>query len=404
VKVPADSTMPTLRQVLARAHIRLIVFAVLMAGITLTASGVLVIRGYAVRNLALIAQSVAYTVEPALVFGDIDAAQKGIAAVAAPENVDVRDPQGHMLVASQRAPGGPMTMIERGVARLAAPSTAMAEVRHGDRLIARVYVHDSAERLGRFILVGLATAIGCVALTLGATWKLAQRLQRDVADPLARIAEVAHAVRVKRQFARRAPPSHIREVDQLTRDFNALLEELRDWHNGILSHNRILEQQATRDALTGLGNRAMFDRALPAAIAQADALGQPFAVLYVDVNRFKPINDTHGHDAGDTVLIVIAARLRASLRNGDGAFRLGGDEFALILAPGIDPEDLDAVKARIAASMAQPIMLPDGQCIDGSLSIGSARYPQDSADARDLLRHADAAMYAAKARRETIKG
>jgi diguanylate cyclase (GGDEF)-like protein len=161
----------------------------------------------------------------------------------------------------------------------------------------------------------------------------------------------------------------------------------------------MLEQQATRDALTGLGNRAMFERALPATIAQADALNLPFAILYLDVNRFKPVNDTYGHDAGDAMLIVIAARLRAGLRGGDQAFRLGGDEFALILAPGVGQDELEAVQARIADGMRQPIMLPGGQSVDGSLSIGSARYPQDSADARDLLRHADAAMYAAKGRR-----
>ena len=394
--------LPTLGQVLARAHMRLILFAVLMAGVTLTVTGVLVIRGYADRNLALIAQTVAYTVEPALIFDDMEAARSGIAAVAASESVhrvDVRTPDGRELVSWRRPGDDIMTMIEGGIANLVASAPATVDVRRGDRLIARVSVHGGAEGLGRFILSGLATAIACLLLTLIATWTLARRLQRDVTDPLSRIADVAHEVRANRQFDRRAPHAHIREVDQLGRDFNALLEELNDWHSGVLSHNRMLERQATRDALTGLGNRAMFERALPATIAQADALNLPFAILYLDVNRFKPVNDTYGHDAGDAMLIVIAARLRAGLRSGDQAFRLGGDEFALILAPGVGQEEMEAVQARIADGMRQPIMLPGGESVDGSLSIGSARYPQDSADARDLLRHADAAMYAAKGRR-----
>ena len=297
----SDAAMPTLRQVLARVHMRLILFAVLMAGVTLTITGVLVIRGYADRNLALIARTVAYTVEPALVFEDMEAARRGIGAVAASESVhrvDVRDGDGRLLVQWQRPGGGVMAVVEGAIARLVAPSPAISEIRRGDRLIARVGVYGGAEGLGRFILSGLATALACLVLTLVATWTLARRLQRDVTDPLGRIAEVAHAVSADRQFDRRAPTSYIQEVDQLGRDFNALLDELRDWHSGVLSHNRMLERQATRDALTGLGNRTMFEDALPAAIAQADAKRASFAIVYIDVNRFKAVNDICGHPFG----------------------------------------------------------------------------------------------------------
>ena len=231
-----------------------------------------------------------------------------------------------------------------------------------------------------------------------ATQLLARRLQRDVTDPLARIADIAHAVRSDRQFDRRIPSANIREVDQFARDFNALLDELDEWHVGMVNENRILERQATRDALTGLGNRAMFERELAATMQRADDEGAAFAVIYVDVDRFKQVNDTHGHDAGDVMLIVVAARLRMALRSGDLAFRLGGDEFALILAPAVTRAESEGLSAQIAASMSQPIMLPSGASIASSLSIGCALYPDDSVDARALLRHADAAMYAAKAR------
>ncbi|MBZ9647309.1 diguanylate cyclase [Sphingobium sp. 3R8] len=396
------SAMPTLRQVLARGHMRLIFVAVLTAAITLMVTGVLVIRGYADRNLALIARTVAYTVEPALVFEDRDAAQRGIVAVAASESVHhvaVRDTRGRTLVEWRRPAEGAMATVERGIADLIAPSPALADIRRGPAVIAQVQIYGGADGLGRFILSGLATALACLVLTLIATWTLSRRLQRDVTEPLGRIADVAHAVRADRQFDRRVPTSDIQEVDQLGRDFNALLDELHDWHKGVVTHNRMLERQATRDVLTGLGNRAMFEQLLPAAVAQSDAQARSFAILYIDVNRFKQVNDTHGHDAGDALLIVIAARLRAVLRPEDEAFRLGGDEFALILAPGLSADQLAAIKARIADGMAQPIMLPNGERVDASLSIGSACYPEDSADARDLLRHADAAMYAAKAGR-----
>ncbi|WP_325231389.1 diguanylate cyclase domain-containing protein [Sphingobium sp.] len=402
MRASTRSAMPTLRQVLARGHMRLILVAVLMASVTLMATGVLVIRGYADRNLALIARTVAYTVEPALVFEDMDAARRGMVAVAASESVhrvDVRDARGRMLVEWRRPGDGMMAAVERGLAELVAPSPAVADILRGHQRVAQVRVYGGADGLGRFILSGLATGLACLVLTLVATWTLSRRLQRDVTDPLGKIADVAHAVRADRQFDRRVPTSDIQEVDQLGRDFNALLDELRDWHKGIVTQNRMLERQATRDALTGLGNRAMFEQALPATVERSNAEGRSFAIIYIDVNRFKQVNDTHGHDAGDAMLIVIAARLRAVLRPGDQAFRLGGDEFALILAPGLSAPELAAIKLHIADGMAQPIMLPNGERIEASLSIGSACYPEDSADARDLLRHADAAMYAAKAGR-----
>ncbi|EQB02529.1 diguanylate cyclase domain-containing protein [Sphingobium baderi] len=395
---PSDPAMPTLRTVLARVHMRLILFAVLMAGATLLITGVVVIRGYAERNLSLIAQTVAYTVEPALVFDDMQAARDGIATVAASESVravEVRDVRNRLLVEWRRPDSGVMAAIGRG-GDLFAPSPALAAVRRGQDVVGHVRVFGDAGGLGRYILAGLLAALTCLALTVIATQMLARRLQRDVTEPLARIAEVAHAVRADRQFDRRVPASDILEVDQLGRDFNALLDELDDWHAGLLSENRMLEKQATRDALTGLGNRVMFEQVLPVAIARADAQGSAFAAVYIDVNRFKQVNDRHGHDAGDAMLIVIAARLRAVLRPGDQAFRLGGDEFALILAPDITREDVAILIRRLLAGMEQPIMLPSGESTVASLSVGSALYPDDSADARDLLRHADAAMYAAK--------
>lgn len=398
---PSPTAMPTLRQLLARAHLRLILFAVLMAGLTLTVTGVTVIRGYAARNLTLIAQTVAYTVEPALVFDDVDAARQGIATVAASESVrsvELHDRHGRLIAAWNRPDRGMAGNLSRIVDALFWPSPVRVPVHHGPVVVAEVQVFGDAGGLGRYILSGVATALACLGLTIVATQLLARRLQRDVTGPLAHIAQVAHAVRTDRQFDQRVPVAGIHEVDQFARDFNALLDELDEWHTGILNENRILERQATRDPLTGLGNRAMFERELAATMAQADEGDTSFAVIYVDVNRFKQVNDSHGHDAGDVMLIVIAARLRMALRPGDMAFRLGGDEFALILAAGATRAEADQMSAQIGTSMTQPIMLPSGVSIRSSLSIGSALYPQDSVDPRALLRHADAAMYAAKAR------
>ena len=145
-----------------------------------------------------------------------------------------------MLVEWQRPDEGVIAAAERGVANLVAPSPAMANIQRGRDVIAQVRIYGGADGLGRFILSGLATALACLVLTLIATWTLSRRLQRDVTEPLGRIADVAHAVRADRQFDRRVPTSDIQEVDQLDRDFNALLDELHDWHNGIITRNRML--------------------------------------------------------------------------------------------------------------------------------------------------------------------
>lgn len=399
---PAAPLMPTLRQILARVHTRLILFAVLMAGVTLIAAGVLIMRDYAERNLALVARTASYTIEPALLFDDMAAAQDGIAMVANGQGVrlvEVRDNQGRLMTRWIRPDAGAMARLEATAGKLLWPSPVTEPVRHGRDIIARLTVHGDAGAIGRYLLSGVVIALACLGLTVIATQILARRLQKDVTGPLAQIADVAHAVRVERRFDMRVPSADIAEVDQLARDFNALLDELQQWHAGLLSENRQLEHQATRDPLTGLGNRAMFERQLAASVEAAEQTGQGFAIIYADVNRFKQVNDGHGHDAGDVMLIVIAARLRAALRTGDLAFRLGGDEFALILASDTTREVVEALAARIDTSMEQPIMLPSGQSIQSSLSLGWALYPQDSADPRDLLRHADAAMYAAKGRR-----
>lgn len=399
---PAAPLMPTLRQILARVHTRLILFAVLMAGVTLIAAGALIMRDYAERNLALVARTASYTIEPALLFDDMAAAQDGIAMVANGQGVrlvEVRDNQGRLMTRWIRPDAGAMARLEATTGKLLWPSPVTEPVRHGRDIIARLTVHGDAGAMGRYLLSGVVIALACLGLTVIATQILARRLQKDVTGPLAQIADVAHAVRVDRRFDMRVPGADIAEVDQLARDFNALLDELQQWHAGLLSENRQLEHQATRDPLTGLGNRAMFERQLAASVEAAEQTGQGFAIIYADVNRFKQVNDGHGHDAGDVMLIVIAARLRAALRTGDLAFRLGGDEFALILASDTTREVVEALAARIDTSMEQPIMLPSGQSIQSSLSLGWALYPQDSADPRDLLRHADAAMYAAKGRR-----
>jgi diguanylate cyclase (GGDEF)-like protein/PAS domain S-box-containing protein len=158
-----------------------------------------------------------------------------------------------------------------------------------------------------------------------------------------------------------------------------------------------IQRLAFHDALTGLPNRISFLELLDRAIARAGAEGQLFALLYLDLDRFKPVNDALGHAAGDQLLIAVAERLRAAVRKTDTVARLGGDEFAVLLTDVEHPEVAAAALAgKLVDRIGQPYML-NRQRIQIGASVGIGVYPRDGATADALLSHADAAMYAAKA-------
>ena len=156
-----------------------------------------------------------------------------------------------------------------------------------------------------------------------------------------------------------------------------------------------LRFRANHDALTGLPNRRLFEDRLQSAIASALRHGEQFALMLVDLDRFKGVNDRFGHLAGDALLVEVGRRLQLCVRASDTVARLGGDEFAVILGEVGGREDAVEVAARICASMAEPFELGEGVAQIGA-SVGIALGPQDDADAEELQRRADAALYTVK--------
>jgi len=154
-----------------------------------------------------------------------------------------------------------------------------------------------------------------------------------------------------------------------------------------------------RDPLTGLSNRVLFNDRLEHGLAQAARHGWMLAVLFVDLNEFKNINDTHGHQAGDAVLKAIAQRLTSTTRHEDTISRYGGDEFICLLTPLHEQKHIAMIAAKILAAVQAPCEVGgrDGLvnlCV--GCSVGISVFPKDGASATELIRHADAAMYAAK--------
>jgi len=160
---------------------------------------------------------------------------------------------------------------------------------------------------------------------------------------------------------------------------------------------RELEHRANHDLLTGLPNRHQLHAELQYAIASAAETGEGLAVLYLDLDGFKAVNDRAGHAAGDRVLREIGQRLQQGLRQGDLVARVGGDEFVALLPGCRDSRAARIIADDLRARLGSPCTLPDGQ-FRPDVSIGIACFPRDGTDAEALLAHADRVMYMTKRR------
>ncbi|WP_271103769.1 GGDEF domain-containing protein [Pseudomonas tohonis] len=219
-------------------------------------------------------------------------------------------------------------------------------------------------------------------------WVLAGRITR----PLREIAAAADRLRAG-EIAVIPDDLGTREIRTLSQSIRQLVESLTQQQNAL----GLMESLAHHDPLTGLPNRTALEKHLP-RVQQRSQLGKSsLALLYLDLDGFKPVNDNHGHSVGDQVLREAAARIRASLREGDLVARLGGDEFLMILQV---PEGEAAQQARQVAlrtlqSLGDPIQLGELRLNIGC-SIGGALWPQDSAQLGEALELADQALYRAK--------
>ena len=193
------------------------------------------------------------------------------------------------------------------------------------------------------------------------------------------------------QITLRQTITAIRDESGEARHFISILEDV--------TITRAAEESVMRlahyDHLTNLPNRALFNDRLHNAVARANRSKDVMALMFLDLDHFKAVNDTHGHDVGDLLLQQVAQRLQACVRASDTLARLAGDEFTILLPSVAAREDVIVVAEKIVAAFASPFNLGN-ITLDSGVSVGIALFPTDAADAAPLLKHADTAMYVAK--------
>lgn len=297
---------------------------------------------------------------------------------------------------------------------------------NGNLFVVSPIVFDS-ERIGSIMLISdlsawkhrqlreLAIGVGVFSLSLLFAVMLSSRLQRLVSEPILKLAGTARRVSESQDYSLRAEKLSADEIGSLVDDFNGMLcqVQLRDIElqkarneleekvyartQELTELARELKHQAYHDTLTGLSNRVTFDDHLRLATDQAKRDGRRIAVMFLDLDRFKVINDTLGHAVGDKLLVQVAQRLKAGLRNSDTLARLGGDEFAVLLPQIRQANEAAEVAIKITSAIAEPIQV-DGYSLHVTTSIGISLFPDDGSRAETIIKNADTAMYRSKDR------
>jgi diguanylate cyclase (GGDEF)-like protein len=178
-------------------------------------------------------------------------------------------------------------------------------------------------------------------------------------------------------------------------EIGRLLATFFDMSQKIYLREQALEYQASHDDLTGLKNRVSLSKDLETSVAELEVNGGKLAILFIDLNLFKEVNDSLGHDVGDLVLKEVAGRLRSSVRGSDTVYRVGGDEFLVILRDINSINEVQGIIKTLLRGFGAPAQI-NGKSIDLSISLGVSISPDDSTEAGDLVTFSDVAMYAAK--------
>ncbi|MDD2780897.1 EAL domain-containing protein [Sulfuricurvum sp.] len=265
----------------------------------------------------------------------------------------------------------------------------------------RIYISDATmvRELNELILKAV---INIIAVSVLLIFSLFMAIRYFILKPLSDIvAVIVHSDDggIPINFV---PEYDAREIFVLSTTINTMIKSIRDskiellnQHNELRAQKNALQYQATHDALTGLANRVLFSERLEYVIAKSKKQHTQMALLFIDLDHFKEINDSLGHEAGDKVLTIVTQRLRETISNEEALARFGGDEFTVIMEGLQDLEEASRLADKILKLLSEAIVVEYKELYVGC-SIGISLYPNNGDTSQDLLKYADAAMYAAK--------
>ena len=271
-----------------------------------------------------------------------------------------------------------------------------------NELVGVLVVVEKLHQLMSWFIQGVLIMSGIMALLYLLCARVLVRIQQSALQPLIELSALAERVATERNFSLRADVRSTDELGSLSRRFNELLKRIEIWQGEINTElaqaqqtSEQLTQLALHDSLTGLPNRLYFGQLLSSMVAHSRQHQQHLALLFIDLDNFKYVNDHFGHEAGDALLVLVGQRLSAVLRCEDKLCRLGGDEFALLLPAQSSLAATRQVCQRLLAQIREPLLVNEVAMPVG-ISVGVALCPEHSDEPATLLQLADEAMYVAK--------
>lgn len=371
------------------------------------------LRSHQIQNTEASAAVLANSLAPTLLFHDKKSAMTELNAYAKRNvllSVQFFDQQGNLFVSWQR-PGN--TSVSKALQPQLPIKEANLEM-DWQSFSLTVPVHFQNEQLG-FLRIreslnslqqAMAWLLGFIALITLLTLFLAARglrlMQQRVLQPIVELAELADYAARHHDYSRRGKIRRKDEVGRLTERLNELFKRTEIWQGELKQQlqsqqqaGEAFKQLAHHDSLTELPNRLYFQNELQKRTGESLKNGQSLALMFIDLDNFKTVNDSFGHDYGDEVLKIVASRMQQTLRTDDALCRLGGDEFAVLLRGFSDEQDIEALATRLIQAIRAPMLIQQ-QLMPVGATIGLAFFPQDTADTALLLQKADEAMYSAK--------
>ena len=254
--------------------------------------------------------------------------------------------------------------------------------------LGEVHLQANLAKLNQQLFNALQVIVVIFVVSLLISYLLSLRLQKNISTPILKLAKVTRDIRESGNYEEYVELSDIAEIDQVREEFNALLDQISLREEG-------LKHLASHDVLTKLPNRAYFTEVLVSALIRGMRKSHIHAVLFIDLDRFKNINDSLGHSAGDKLLETLSVRLLTVMRGEDLLARMGGDEFTILLQEVTHANDAREIAVRIIDVLSKPFVINDHEVVI-SPSIGIVMYPDHGATPEALLKNADTAMYIAK--------